>query len=203
MSAAWNDIFRLPPTALAGRRVPKTALVRNAGLTRFEQKTLDKVSLLEHFASVQKSTVRIPSHVDGERDIQSVIFLRCELKGTASAYGELGQLIHKCFPNPTAILFEGADEVCVSCSVTRRSLAEHGATVVESVDMTGGFRLGDGRYAPFLESLAFDKLPQDDLYAYVHELSWRVRLARLVASTLAAIPGGDPGCLSSRRGSMP
>ena len=85
MSVEWNDIFRLPPAALVGRRVPKAALLRNARLTRLEQRALDKVSLIEHWATVQKSSTRIPPHVDEERDIQAVVFLRCELTGRSAA----------------------------------------------------------------------------------------------------------------------
>lgn len=59
----WNGILHLPDAALAGdRRIPKTVLVKQAMLTKIEQKRLDKVARLEHFATVQKSTTRIPPH---------------------------------------------------------------------------------------------------------------------------------------------
>lgn len=194
MSREWNDIFRLPPAALVGRRVPKVALSRNARLTRSAQKTLGKVSLIEHWATVQKSTTRIPSHVDDERDIQAVVFLRCELTGTSAAYAELADVIHPCFPNPTVLLFENDGEVCLSCAVTRMSRAERGATVVESISSTGGFKLGDALYEPLLTDLALDRLPQGDLYEYVLELSWRLRLGRLAGSL-----GFFPSCPSAQR----
>ena len=194
MSIEWNDIFRLPQAALAGRRVPKTALTRNAHLTRLEQKSLDKVTLVEHFATVQRSTARIPPHVDDERDIQAVLYLRCELTGRSAAYAELARLLHACFPNPTVLLFENSSEVCLSCAVTRMSQAERGATVVEDVSLTGGFDPEDTRYAPLLADLALNRMPQDDLYAYVRELSWRLRLGRLVGSL-----GFYPSCASAQR----
>lgn len=76
----WNGILRLPEAALAGcRRIPKTVLVKQAMLTKTEQKRLDKVARLEHFATVQKSTTRIPPYEDDERNVQSVVFLRCEM----------------------------------------------------------------------------------------------------------------------------
>ena len=145
MSVAWNDIFQLPDTALAGKRIPKTALVRNAHLTRLEQKALDKIALIEHFATVQKSTTRIAPRVDEERDIQSVIFLRCELSGASAAYTEFSGILHPCFPNPTVLLFEGGAEICISCAITRKSLAERGVTVVDSTVMTGGFQTTNAR----------------------------------------------------------
>lgn len=194
MSVAWNDIFQLPDTALAGKRIPKTALVRNAHLTRLEQKALDKIALIEHFATVQKSTMRIAPRVDEERDIQSVIFLRCELSGASAAYAEFAGILHPCFPNPTVLLFEGGTEICISCAITRKSLAERGVTVVDSTVMTGGFQTTDSRYAPFLESLALHTLPQDDLYVCLSELSWRIRLARLVPSL-----GFYPSCAPEKR----
>ena len=59
MSMRWNDIFQLPDAALAGdKRVPKTMLVAQAALTKHEQKTLDKMRRLEHFATATKATTR-------------------------------------------------------------------------------------------------------------------------------------------------
>ena len=194
MSVEWNGIFRLPPAALAGRRVPKAALLRNAHLTRLEQRALDKVSLIEHWATVQKSSTRIPPHVDDERDIQAAVFLRCELTGRSAAYAELARVIHPCFPNPTVLLLETGGEACLSCAVTRMSKAERGATVVEDVASTGGFDPSDPLYAPLLADLALDRMPQDDLYEYVRELSWLLRLGRLAGPL-----GFYPSCASAQR----
>lgn len=194
MSVEWNDIFRLPSASLARRRVPKAALLRNAHLTRLEQRALDKVSFIEHWATVQKSSTRIPPHVDEERDIQAVVFLRCELTGRSAAYAELARVIHPCFPNPTVLLFENGDEVCLSCAVTRMSQAERGATVVEDVTSTGGFNPADPLYASLLAALALNQMPQGDLYEYVRELSWLLRLGRLTGSL-----GFYPSCAPAQR----
>lgn len=173
----WNDIFQLPATAFAGdRRIPKTVLTKQALLTKTEQKTLDKVRKLVHFATVQKSTTRIPSHVDENYDIQSILILQCEMADSA-AYGEVAHLLHKCFPNPTVILFDGPKEVCISVATTRNSLAEKGAIVVDAVESTGGFPLADKAYKPFLDSLAFNEMSQQDLLAFVNDLTWHVILS--------------------------
>lgn len=194
MSVEWNGIFRLPSAALAGRRVPKAALLRNAHFTRLELRALDKVSLIEHWATVQKSSTRIPPYVDEERDIQAVVFLRCELTGRSAAYAELARVIHPCFPNPTVLLVENGGEACLSCAVTRMSQAEHGATVVEDVTSTGGFDPVDPLYASFLADLALNRMPQGDLYEYVRELSWLLRLGRLTGSL-----GFYPSCAPTQR----
>lgn len=194
MSVEWNDIFRLPSASLARRRVPKAALLRNAHLTRPEQRALDKVSFIEHWATVQKSSTRIPPHIDEERDIQAVVFLRCELTGRSAAYAELARVIHPCFPNPTVLLFENGGEVCLSCAVTRMSQAERGATVVEDVTSTGGFDPADPLYASLLADLALNRMPQGDLYEYVRELSWLLRLGRLTGSL-----GFYPSCAPAQR----
>lgn len=174
----WNDVLRLPDGALAGdRRIPKTVLAKQALLTKTEQKVLDKVRRVGHFATVQKSTTRIPAYVDEGRDIQSVVVLHCEMADSA-AYAEVGRLLHKCFPNPTVIIFDGPGEVCVSVASTRKSLAEQGVVVVDAVQSTGGFSVSDGAYKPFLDSLAFDRLSQEDLLAFVDDLKWNVRLSR-------------------------
>lgn len=178
----WNDVLRLPDAALAGdRRIPKTVLTRQAQLTKTEQKVLDRVGALTHFATVQKSTTRIAPAVDDEHDIQSVLFLRCELSRGA-AYAEVARLVHKCFPNPTVLLFGGEGEACVSVATTRKSLAERGATVIDEVQATGAFNLADAALAPFVDSLAFDRLPQGDLLAYLRGIAWNVRLSRAVPS---------------------
>lgn len=187
----WNDILQLPPSALAGKRLAKAALVRNTRLTRTEQKTLTRVAGIEYFASVQKSTTRIPPHVDDERDIESIIVLKCTLVDAATGYAEPAHILHRCFPNPTVLLFERSSQMCVSCATTRRNLAEHDAAVVDSITMTAGFEPRDERYTPLLASLAFNALPQDDLYVYLSEFSWRVRLGRLVNS-LGFYPTCDP-----------
>lgn len=177
----WNEVLKLPDAALAGcKRIPKTVLTRQAQLAKHEQKALDKVASLRHFATVQKSTARVLPHVDDERDIQSVVFLYCELAGASRAFAEVAALLHKCFPNPTVIAFESGGASCVSAALTRKSLAEAGATVVDSIESTGAFDASDAAYAPFLESLGFDGLPQEDLLAFAGELAWRIRLARAV-----------------------
>lgn len=178
----WNDVFCLPDAALAGdRRIPKTVLTRQAQLTKTEQKVLDRVAVLTHFATVQKSTTRIAPVQDDERDIQSVLILRCELSRGA-AYAEVARLVHKCFPNPTVVLFGDEDEACVSVATTRKSLAEQGAMVIKAVESTGAFNPGDMRYAPFLDALAFERLPQANLLVYLHGIAWAVRLSRTVPS---------------------
>lgn len=178
----WNDWLRLPDAALAGeRRIPKTVLVRQALLTKTERKVLDRVALLSHFATVQKSTTRILPVTDEVRDIQSIVFLRCELSRGA-AYAEVASLVHKCFPNPTVILFGDAGEACVSVAVTRRSLAECGATVIDRVASTGPFCPGEERYGGLLRSISFDALPQNDLLAYLEGLAGAVTLAAAVSS---------------------
>lgn len=188
----WNDVLKLPDAALAGyKRIPKTMLTRQAQLTKHEQKSLDKVASLRHFATVQKSTTRILPHVDDERDIQSVVFLYCELAGGSKAFAEVSALLHKCFPNPTVIMFESGGASCISAALTRKSLAEAGAVVVDSTESTGTFDASDAAYASCLESLGFDSLPQEDLMAFVGELAWRIRLSRAVPA-LGFYPRCEP-----------
>lgn len=181
MTMRLNDIFRLPEAALAGdKRIPKTMLVSQAALTKHEQKTLDKVKRVEHFATVQKSTTRIPSCVNDERDIQGIIFLRCEMAGDSEAYAEVGRLLHKCFPNPTVIVFDGENHTCISAAMTRKSFAEKGAVVIEEIQSTGRFTMQDPRYAPFLDALDFNNLDQRDLLCLLRDIAWNIQLSRSV-----------------------
>ena len=176
----WNDVFCLPDAALAGdRRIPKT--VPHAPGSAYEDRAegarpCSRAYTLCHCA---KSTTRIAPVQDDERDIQSVLILRCELSRGA-AYAEVARLVHKCFPNPTVVLFGDEDEACVSVATTRKSLAEQGAMVIKAVESTGAFNPGDMRYAPFLDALAFERLPQANLLVYLHGIAWAVRLSRTV-----------------------
>ena len=177
----WNGILRLPEAALAGcRRIPKTVLVKQAMLTKTEQKRLDKAARLEHFATVQKSTTRIPPYEDDERNVQSIVFLRCEMAVGTMAVTEVAELVHKCFPNPTVLLIEAGGCTCVSVALTRKSQAEQGATVVARIESTGAFDPGRPEYADFPGALAFGRLPQGDLWEYLLDLSRAVTLSRAI-----------------------
>lgn len=177
----WNDVFALPDTALAGgRRIPKTVLTSRAMLTKHEQRVLDKMRRLEHFATVAKGTAQVLPRVDDEYDIQSVIFLRCEMAGDSEAVAEVARLLHGCFPNPTVICQEAGGKVAISASLTRKSHAERGATVVYDVESTGLFDPDDERYRPLIAALAFDALPQDDLLSYLRALAGCLRLSRAI-----------------------
>lgn len=181
MSIRWNDIFKLPGAALAGDAlIDAKVLATQAGLTKHEQKTLDKVRRLEHFASVQKSTARILPRIDDERNIQSIIFLRCEMVDSSQAVAEVAHLLHKCFPNPTIVMQEAGDKVCLSVSLMRKSLAEQGATVVEHVESTGLFRSKATEWQSFLTGLGFEHLPQEDLLAYLQAIAGKVMLSRAI-----------------------
>lgn len=177
----WNGILRLPDAALAGgRRIPKTVLVKQAMLTKTEQRRLDKVARLEHFATVQKSTTRIPPYENEDRSVQSIVFLRCEIAVGSMAVAEVAELVHKCFPNPTVLLVEAGGRACVSVALTRKSYAEQGATVIDRIESTGAFDPGRPEYADFLGALAFDRLSQGDLWEYLLDLSRAVALSRAI-----------------------
>ena len=191
----WNGILHLPASALAGcHRIPKTVLVRQAMLTKTEQRRLDKVACLEHFATVQKSTTRIPPYENDERNVQSIVFLRCEMTAGSMAVAEVAELVHKCFPNPTVLLIEAGGRACISVALTRKSQAEQGATVVDRIESTGAFDLESPLYAPFLTALEFARLPQDDLLAFLQGIAWAVRLSRSITSL-----GFYPACAERDR----
>lgn len=195
MSVRWEEVFKLPKTAYAGgRRIPKTVLTSRAMLTKHEQRTLDKMSRLEHFATVAKGTARVLPRVDEDYDIQSVIFLRCSMSRDSQAVAEIAHLLHKCFPNPTVILQEAGDDIAVSVDLARKSHAERGATVVYDVESTGLFDPDDVRFEPFLGALAFDSQPQSDLLAYLEGLISCVRLAQAIEAL-----GFYPTCTPDNR----
>lgn len=198
MSMDWESVFLLPEAAYAGgRRIPKTVLTSRAMLTKHEQRTLGKIRRLEHFATVAKGTAQVLPRIDDDYDIQSVIFLRCEMSRDSQAVAEVSRLLHSCFPNPTVILLEADGQIAVSVGLTRKSHAERGATVVYDIESTGLFDPSDSRYAPFLEALSFGNLQQDDLLAFLQCLSSCVRLSQAVSAL-----GMYPTCVPEDRESL-
>ena len=191
----WNGILCLPDAALAGcRRISKTVLVKQAMLTKTEQKRLDKVARLEHFATVQKSTTRIPPYEDDKHIVQSVVFLRCEMAAGTMAVAGVADLVHKCFPNPTVLLIEAGGSACVSVALTRKSQAEQGATVLDRIESTGAFNPDRPEYADFLGALAFGRLSQDDLWEYLFDMARAVALSRTIGGL-----GFYPSCPAQDR----
>lgn len=188
MNMEWNEIFDLPAKALVGdRRVPKTVVARQAELTKREQKTLDKVKRLAHFATVQKSTTRILPYRDNDHDVESIVLLRCEMSGKSAAFSEVAGLLHRCFPNPTVLLMEGSAGIGISAALTRKSLVEEGAMVVEDQRYTGALDPEDANAWSMLEALSFKRLPQGSLLSYLREILWRIRLIR-ASETLGFCP---------------
>ena len=178
----WNTIFTLPENALAGdRRITKEALLRNSSLSASDHRLLKKIKRLTHFAVVQKTTTRIPVYVNAERDIQSVIFLRCELIDSA-INRELARVLHACFSNPTVIIFEYHSEAHISAAITRRSHTKIGTSIIDTTDSTEVFTIHDEMMRPFLNSLAFDALPQANLKDYLSAIKRNIKLSRLVRS---------------------
>ena len=191
----WNGILRLSDAALTGcRRIPKTVLVKQAMLTKTEQKRLDKVARLEYFATVQKSTTCIPPYEDGERNVQSIVFLHCKMAAGSMAVAEVAELVHKCFPNPTVLLIEAGSCACISVALTRKSQAERGAMIIDSIESTGAFDPGRPEYGDFLDALAFGRLSQGDLWEYLLDLSHVVALSRAIGGL-----GFYPSCPAQDR----
>lgn len=177
----WNGVLHLPDAALAGcRRIPKTVVVKQAMLTKTEQKRFDKVARLEHFATVQKSTTHILPYENKDRNVQSIVFLRCEMATGTIAVKEVAELVHKCFPNPTVLLIKAGCRACVSVALTRKSQAEQGATVVDRIESTGTFDSDRPEYTDFLGALAFGRLSQGDLWEYLLDMARVVALSRAI-----------------------
>lgn len=177
----WNSILNLPNVTLAGDRpIPKTQLVSQDGLTKSDEKKLKDMESLTFFASLSKANTYMPSIKDEEHDIEAIIVLRCVLRGMSSPT-ELGDILHKVFPNPTILLFEAPNEnVGISASIKRKSLAEHGAVVVENTQGTGLFDIADERYQPLLSRVSFDSLPQANLLEFMVALANRLMLSKAI-----------------------
>lgn len=191
MRIPWNDILKLPETALAGERsVPKAQIVRQGSLTKAQAKMLDGLNDITFFASLGKSNSYIQPVKTDEYDIESIIFLCIRLR-TSAASSETLRVLHDCFPNPTVFLVESADskQLGLSVAIRRKSLAERGAFVTERVASTGLFNPSKSGYSAFIDQIPYSELPQTTLLDYASALADRC----LVASTIRTL-GFYPRC---------
>lgn len=192
MRIAWNDILKLPETALAdGRRVPKAQIVRQGGLTKAQAKMLDSLNDITFFASLGKSNSYIQPVKTDEYDIESIVFLCIRLR-TSAASSETLHVLHDCFPNPTVFLVEGSGDskqIGLSVAIRRKSLSERGAFVTEGVAGTGLFDPSKNGHSAFIDQISYSELPQTTLLDYASALADRC----LVASTVETL-GFYPRC---------
>jgi len=93
---------------------------------------------------------------------------------------EVAHLVRKCFPNPTVIMQDVGDKACVSVSLTRKSRAERSATVTEAVESSGIFDPRAPEWRPFLDAIAYTRLPRGDLYEYLRAMAGDIMLARAI-----------------------
>lgn len=198
MITSWNEYLNLPESCLAGdRAIPKTQLVRAAGLTKTEEKKLKGIASLRHFATVQKSTARILPVQNERYEINALIVLCCELRsGTAPA--EAAELVHKSFPNPVLLLANREDgRIGVSASLKRKSEAERGAVVLEKLANSNLFDFSGTWAQAFLRSISFESLNQTDLLSLAQMYASRIELARVAPSL-----GFFPSCEEADIGSL-
>lgn len=170
MPVEWNHYLQLPEMTLQGKRIPKTVFSVKASLSKKEQKTLDLLKELRNYAMIGKSNTGILPHIDDTYDIQAVIYLDCMLTSWQRT-GELAALLHRSLPNPTVLLMHTMDLLdgrMVSVAVKRKSLAETGAMVVESLESTDVLDPTGASTAMFWQAIKYDNLPQNDLLEYVH-----------------------------------
>lgn len=174
-------MFKLPQAALAeNQRIPKKRLVAAGGFMSRESKILDKISRVDLFATVTKTTTRILPCVDAQHDIQSVIFLRCKLTENTPAFTKVTELLHRAFPNPTVILVEAGDSFAISAVITRKNRAERGKVVIEHSACTPLFDPKTAAVKPFLAVLNFANLPQSDLRDYLDGIVWNLELSQAI-----------------------
>lgn len=178
----WEKTLCLPAATLAGnRRIPKTQLVAQGRYTKREEKLLSAVESLTHVATLQKSNTSMLPVSDEEHDVAAILYLRCVMR-RRSGTAELAELLHRTFPNPTVLLFE-AEEACgVSLALMRKSLAEHGAVVVEQIAGTGWFDPDDTAYGNYLEAIAYSALPQATLLEFARVFARRTLAAKCIGA---------------------
>ena len=170
MAFDWNRYLQLPMATLQDKRIEKTEFSARAGLSKKEQKLLHDLRRLTLYAAVSKDNTGILPYTDEQYDIRGIMYFDCTLTKWDNAPA-LITLLHRVFPNPTVLLMRTVDPFGgyrLSIGLKRKSLAEKGTAVVESMESTGILDDMDASTALLWNALAYGKLPQRDLLDYVH-----------------------------------
>lgn len=161
-------MLSIPDTARTdGRKIPSRTLAERARLTRRQQRLLGNMKSLVCSAALTQTTTGMPVHIDDIYDIRSVLVLESEL-GTVKDAGEILSIVHAAFPHPTIVVASSGMQCCISIAIPRKSLAETGATVIDTWEHSAWFTdTAHGNDTPW-HVLAYDRLPHRDLFAYAH-----------------------------------
>jgi len=190
----------VPPAALVERRVAKSMLIEQAGLTAVDKKFVETdVERLEWRATLKPTTVGLAAFAEETRDYTNVVVMKADLR-TAMHRDRMTQILHRAVTAPL-ILITGVEEFATfSIGLKRRHERDEGRVVVERLvvgePVADGSSLGDD---DFLASLEISRLPATDLWGLHLALSERIEAhAAVRACKVWRLPADEPEAAARR-----
>ncbi|HMS72489.1 MAG TPA: DUF4391 domain-containing protein [Baekduia sp.] len=188
------EALALPPSALVGRRVPKTLLIENASPTAADKRQVrDGVEELRWVTALKPSTIGVPDFSDREREYLEIAVMRMEIR-PGFRRARLAQLVHRAIPYPVLLVVEDDAAIECSCAHKRWSQAEAGAVVLDGTPVTVAIdrRSEPPHWAAFRAALPLEKQESTSL-KHLYQ-SWIDALLALEAASRTgtfSIPASD------------
>lgn len=167
----------LPEKALLQARIYKKQLLENADLTISDRKWINEdIESIEWRYTLKPATVAIPKYEDAEREYIEIALLHITLKANTHVK-RLSEVVQRAIPYPLIVVFEHADSLLISLADKRIHRSDSSKLTVEQFFESGWLNENlvnqTEIYAHFLDSLRFNQLALQDLYAFYQSIITR------------------------------
>lgn len=176
------DIIKVPEKARVNKKVPKNMFYRNADLNKAETKTfVDEIQSVQLLAMLNSDSIRVAPFINEDYNISDVALMIVELKGRGREE-KVANIIHAAIPYPLFIVFAHNNEVRFSTGMKRLNKNDSSAVMVEDINYSPWI---DPQYPlpvqkTFLESLALETMPFDNLYRLYLAMDNRIYLTGVI-----------------------
>lgn len=167
----------LPEKALLQARIYKKQLLENADLTISDRKWInDDIETIEWRYTLKPATVAIPKYEDAEQEYIEIALLHIVLKANTHVK-RLSEVVQRAIPYPLIVVFEHEYSLLISLADKRINRSDSSKLTVEQFFESGWLNIGlvnqTETYASFLNSLKFNQLALQDLYAFYQAIITR------------------------------
>jgi len=171
-------IFNLPPKARLQKRMSKSMFYRNAEFSKKEVKTfVDEIQVIQIIAILNLDSLRVAPFVNDDYSISDIVYLLIELKNSGQEE-KVARIIHAAIPHSLLIIFNHRQEIRFSTALKR--LNKNNPTDVVLGDTNSSPWMNPIYPLPvqktFLDSLALETMPFDNLYRLYLALDNRIYL---------------------------
>lgn len=161
------EALAAPPATRVDRRVPKSKLTENAGLSAAERRAVEAgVERLTWRATLRPASIGVAAFSDESRDYPELVVMTALLRGGGKS-ARLAEIVHRTVSAPVVLMVGDGDRAALSIGLKRRHEREAGRSVVERFALSAALanEAEDALATAFLDSLNLSRLPAGDLAA--------------------------------------